>query len=184
MEDLVSNRTKTWREQFELILLWLALPFLPIIWPVVVVRTLRDHRELARLTAAGKLVKAVETSECECEWRLKFADDSNSKLLMDDIRGGTWYEFSDHHGGFAQSSWHTVLAVDLAASATLIMVGPESDGQSADPLAAPCKALAAAGRIRGPIRRSADVFPGFLDFAMAGFWLVALVVLAIVVNDK
>ncbi|HVI02243.1 MAG TPA: hypothetical protein VM869_26195 [Enhygromyxa sp.] len=173
----MSNRTKAIREGLWGIAYLTAIPVIMCIWPYSVAQTLWGRRERARLSAAGKLVTAVEAGEGG--WRLKFSDASSRELALDEIRSGTCYEFDDHRSGMAQTSWQTVLTLELAA-ATLILVGPVSEGENDDPLAELRKTLIAAGRIRGPVYRTVGVIPDLLDFAMAALWLLALFVLGMV----
>lgn len=178
----MSNTTKTWRDEVRLMLPWLGIPFLPILWPFLVVRTLRGRRELARLTAAGNHVALVEIGDHG--WRLKFADGSRGELPLDQIRGGTWFEFTDHNGGFAQTSWQNVLQLELDSSEVLILIGSPSDGHGGERLAELCKSLVTAGRVRGPVPRSADVIPSNFDFAMVAFWLLVLLAVAIWIEHE
>jgi hypothetical protein len=97
---------------------------------------------------------------------------------------GTCYQFEDHYRGYQQTDWKTVLTLDLAPPATLILVGPTVHGQAPDPLAEPRDILVAAGRIRGPLLRTVRIFPGIVDFAMILFWILALFVLALVLHKK
>lgn len=146
----------------------------PILWPVSVVRGCKGRRELARLKALGVSVTAVDASEGA--WRLQLGDGSERRLTPDEIVAGTWYDFQEAEPVIDQ----TVLQLELASSATLILIGPTYDWATVDPLAELRKALVAAGRVRGPVWRIVDPFPSALDLLMAlvwGVWLLLVFVL-------
>lgn len=122
-----------------------GLALVPLCW-IELLGEVAQSVWVAHLVSRGERVTG--TTRTETGWRIGGDGGAVVQLAADDVRGGTYYECHDGHGGFGPPDVFGVLDLRLPTGRLLLVSPPETYG-SGGVVGDLARELLAAGRIRG-----------------------------------